>query len=459
MIYFFFFPNHVEKKNSLILSSFFLKGKTVLKKNVSKKTKKGNKTCVEEKKEAIYEELLDFTRECTVPISKKKKASVEKKKTKKKETISIKTADEGFKLKRSVQHQQQILNMVSIEELETLKLGVLYKTLFWNQVKITRFFFLFFSFFLILFFVIFVKNTLGNMKLPNNWTEDVVFLDSCIEQKQKEYSDNIPTDQKQEIEKKLEENELIENIKKKLKEDKNYEVEDLEEGVFEKFKNKTLWKYLFLFYFYFFTFIFIFEYFYYFTFTYISSSRKKTVDSNDLVDTCSQLKGIDLIRGFQFAQTKFDSKELEKTFSKFLFQINRFELISSLVSKLGTSSFIDNFFRGTSESSLADSFFSIIFFNQKARNLFLDLEFEYLETSDNMSSLFNCFSLTKVQKSSLVKDVFSHQTDDQLHDTPEKDLILSKLCMRKKNMHLDEFLKGFYDTMLFFSLYKKKISS
>ena len=144
MIYFFFFPNHVEKKNSLIL--FFFKGKTVLKKDLSKKTtkkkatKKGNKTCVEEKKEAIYEELLDFTRECTVPISKKKKASVEKKKTKKKETISIKTVDEGFKLKRNLQYQQQILNMVSIEELKTLKLGVLYKTRFWNQLKYNKVF-------------------------------------------------------------------------------------------------------------------------------------------------------------------------------------------------------------------------------------------------------------------------------------------------------------------------------
>jgi hypothetical protein len=183
-----------------------------------------------------------------------------------------------------------------------------------------------------------------------------------------------------------------------------------------------------------------------------SSLRKKTFDPNDLVESCSQLKEINLIKGFQFAQRKFDSIELEKTFSKYLFQSNRFELISSLVSKFGTSSFIDNFFRGTSESSLADSFFSIIFFNQKARNLFLDLEFEYLETSENMSSLFNFFSLKKVQKSTLVKDVFSHQVDDQSHSYQEKDLILNKLCWRDKNMRLDEFLKGFYDNMLFFSL-------
>ena len=183
-----------------------------------------------------------------------------------------------------------------------------------------------------------------------------------------------------------------------------------------------------------------------------SGFRKKTVDSNDLVDTCSQLKEIDLIKGFQFAQTNFNSKELKKTFSKFLFDSNRFELISSLVSKFGTSSLIDNFFRGTSESSLADSFFSIIFFNQKARVIFLDLEFEYLETYDKMSALFNYFSLRKVQKSTLVKDVFNHQIDDQSHLSPEKDLILDKLCWRKKNMHLGEFLKGFYDNMLFFSL-------
>ena len=131
------------------------------KKTKKKAKKKGNKTCVEEKKEAIYEELLDFTKkeqneicECTVPISKKKKSSVEKKKTKKNETISIKTVDEGFKLKRSVQYQQQVLNMVSIEELETLKLGVLYKTRFWNQLKYNKVF-LNFSFFLVYFLLFF----------------------------------------------------------------------------------------------------------------------------------------------------------------------------------------------------------------------------------------------------------------------------------------------------------------
>jgi hypothetical protein len=76
---------------------------------------------------------------------------VEKKKTKKKETISIKTVDEGFKLKRNLQYQQQVLNMVSIEELETLKLGVLYKTRFWNQVKYNKVFLSFLSFFLVYF--------------------------------------------------------------------------------------------------------------------------------------------------------------------------------------------------------------------------------------------------------------------------------------------------------------------
>ena len=128
------------------------------------------------------------------------------------------------------------------------------------------------------------------MKLPNNWTKDVVFLDSCIEQKQKEYRENIPTDQKQEIEKRLAENELIEHINKKLKEDKNYEGEDLEEDVFEKLKNKTVWKYfyfvlnyflqlfLFLFYnyfYFFFTIIFIIDHFYFLTFTYILSQQNR----------------------------------------------------------------------------------------------------------------------------------------------------------------------------------------
>ena len=115
-----------------------------MKKNVSKKTtkkkatEKGNKTCVE-KKEAIYEELIDFT--------KKKKASLEKK-----ETISIKTVDEGFKLKRNLQYQQQVLDMVSIEELETLKLAVLYKTRFWNQLKYNKVFLIFFFLFSFSFF-------------------------------------------------------------------------------------------------------------------------------------------------------------------------------------------------------------------------------------------------------------------------------------------------------------------
>jgi hypothetical protein len=76
--------------------------------------------------------------------------------------------------------------------------------------------------------------------------------------KQKEYRENIPTDQKQEIEKRLAENELIEHINKKLKEDKNYEGEDLEEDVFEKLKNKTVWKYFYFFFKLFFTIIFIF---------------------------------------------------------------------------------------------------------------------------------------------------------------------------------------------------------
>ena len=123
-----------------------------------------------------------------------------------------------------------------------------------------------------LFFVIFLKDTLGNMKLPKNWTEDVVFLDSCIEQKQKEYRENIPTDQKQEIKKKLAENELIEHINKKLKEDKNYEGEDLEEDVFEKLKNKTVWKYLiFIFFLNYFLqlFLFLFYNYFYFFFTII----------------------------------------------------------------------------------------------------------------------------------------------------------------------------------------------